>query len=82
MNLAEDQPQAKQDEGAADLLTVAQAAAELGMQPRSVRQAIEQGRLQAERFGPKATMLRRVEVERYRRTKRRPGRPRKDDATI
>ncbi len=65
-----------------DLLTVAQAAELLQMQPHSVRQAIRQGRLKAEAFGPKATMLRRAEVERYRSAERHAGgRPRKDAAT-
>ncbi len=63
--------------GPDDLLTVAQAAELLQMQPRSVRQAIAQGRLTAQRFGPKATMIRRAEVERYRSAERHAGgRPR------
>jgi excisionase family DNA binding protein len=64
--------------GNSDLLTVAQAAAELGMQPDSVRRAIHQGRLQAVRLGPKATMITRAELARYASADKRPGgRPRR-----
>ena len=67
----------KGTDSGADLLTVAQAAAELGMQVPSVYRAIEQGRLKAERFGPKATMIRRAEIQRYKATERHAGgRPR------
>ena len=56
-----------------DLLTVAQAAAILGMRARSVRTAIAAGRLRATRLGPRAIVLRRQDVEAYRATPRHPG---------
>ena len=61
-----------------DLLTVAQAAQELGIQPSGVRMAIAEGRLRSVRIGKRTNLIERAELNRYRREhlgKR--GRPRK-----
>ena len=60
----------------ADLLTVEQAAAALGLSVRMVRQHITNGSLHAQQFG-RAWLLRRSDVERF--TPKRRGRPKKND---
>ena len=60
-----------------DVLSVIQAAQELGMHPASVRRAITEGRLRAEKLGPRTMVIRRRELERYKATPRHAGgRPR------
>lgn len=58
-------------------MTVTEAAASLGISPRTVRQAIENGVMRARRIGPMWTVTP-AEVERYR-TERlgRRGRPKR-----
>lgn len=53
-----------------DDLTVAQAAAILGITRQTVHQAIEAGRLPARKVGDRATLIRRVDVERYAATRK------------
>lgn len=61
-----------------DMLTVKQAASELGMQEASVRKAILAGRLVAQRVGERLLVIHRQDVERYKSEyPRTPGRPRK-----
>lgn len=57
-----------------DLLTVAQAAARLGIAPATVRQQIIAGRIAARKLSPKVLLVERSEVERYAASDRRPGR--------
>jgi excisionase family DNA binding protein len=60
-----------------ELLSVTQAAKELDMHPDSVRRAILQDRLKATKIGPRAWVIRRRDLERYRETPKQPGgRPR------
>jgi excisionase family DNA binding protein len=64
------------------LLTVAQAAKELGMDVSSVHRAIRDRRLPATKLGPNATMIKREDVEAYKATpKHGGGRPRKEAET-
>jgi excisionase family DNA binding protein len=49
-----------------DYVTVAQAAAELGISPRGVRQRIERGELTAEQVNPRLLMIPKSEIERWR----------------
>lgn len=56
-------------------LTVAEAAGELGMHPGAVRKAIGAGRLAVRRHSPRVVLLARAEVERYKRERPAPGRP-------
>ncbi len=68
--------------GPDDLLTVEEAAAELGMRPESVRTAIAQGRLPvARRVGKRLILLSRAAVREYGAKPRRPGRPRQTQST-
>lgn len=61
--------------GRPDLLTVAQAAAELGVGPSAIRDAISRGAITPVRIDGRTNMLTRAEVERYRRQSLgRPGR--------
>lgn len=53
-----------------DDLTVAQAADLLGITRQTVHQAIEAGRLPARKAGERATLIRRVDVERYAATRK------------
>ena len=63
-----------------DLLTLADAAEELGLAPVTLRSAIARGRLRARQFG-KTWITTRAEVDRYRRESLgRAGRPR--DTTV
>jgi excisionase family DNA binding protein len=50
-----------------DLLTVAEAASELGIGPSGVRMAIAYGTLRPVRIDRRTNMIERTEVERYRR---------------
>ena len=59
------------------MVTVAKAAELLDITPDAVRRAIQQGRLPATKYGPRAIMLRREDVDRYKATPRGTGRPRK-----
>jgi hypothetical protein len=52
---------------ARDLMTLAQAADELDVDPATLRLAIRNGKLEAEKLGPRVTMVTHEEVERYRR---------------
>lgn len=62
----------------AEYVTVNQAAELLGMTPQSVRQAINDDRLRAQKFG-RDWQIKRADVEAYRLTpKGSGGRPRKD----
>jgi excisionase family DNA binding protein len=58
-----------------DYLRVADAALELGVTTRRVRQLIAGGRLRAEPLTPRLYLVERESVERYKRTRRPPGRP-------
>lgn len=49
-----------------DHMTVGQAAAELGMSPRGVRERIERGEMQAELVTPRLLLIPRAEVERWK----------------
>lgn len=60
-----------------DLLTVEEAARELGMVAGAVRRAIHEGRITPRRFSPRVMLIPRAEVERYKRERRPAGRPRK-----
>lgn len=61
-----------------DLLTTEAAARELDMRVPSVRRAILEGRLRAEKIGPRAWVIRRRDLEAYRAApKAAGGRPRK-----
>ena len=60
-------------ESAADKLTVAQAAEELDISPRRVRALIDSNKLPATRFGERAWMISRADLELVR--VRKPGRP-------
>lgn len=63
-------------------MTVTEAAASLGLSPRTVRQAIENGAMRARRVGPMWTVTP-AEVERYRAERLgRRGRPRKASGSI
>jgi excisionase family DNA binding protein len=59
--------------------TVAGAAAELGVSPRRVLQLIATGVLRAESINPRLYLVERASVERYRRDRRPPGRPKRRD---
>ena len=64
---------------AQELVSVATAARELGLTPRSLRSAIERGRIAAVRLDGRTNLVPRSEIERYRRqTLGRPGRRKKD----
>ncbi len=57
-----------------EYMTVAQAAAELGMSARAVRNRIERGEMKAERLNPRLLLIPRAEVDRWRVIGRlRPG---------
>lgn len=56
-----------------DDLTVAQAAAELGVSPRRVRQYIDAGRLKAKAITPRLFTIRRADLAKLKRLPR--GRP-------
>ena len=55
-------------------LTTTAAAAEIGVQPRIIQRHIAAGRIAAERLG-RQYIISRVEWERYKATRRQPGRP-------
>lgn len=62
-------------EGGRDLLTVAEAAQELGMTVRGVQERLRRGMMRGERVSPRLWMIQREEVERWRALGRqRPGR--------
>ena len=56
-------------------LRVADAALELGLTARRVRQLIAGGALRAERLSPRLYLVERDSVERHKRVRRPPGRP-------
>ncbi len=61
-----------------EVLSVVQAARELDMHPASVRRAIVEGRLRAEKLGPRTMVIRQRELDRYKAMPRHPGgRPRR-----
>ena len=61
-----------------ELLTVQQAADELGLSRRGVQNRIDRGEMQATRVGARVWVIARAEVERWRALGRqRPGRKRK-----
>jgi excisionase family DNA binding protein len=61
-----------------ELLTVANAAKELGMATGSLHTAIRQGRIPVVKLGPNTTLIRREDIEAYKATpKGSGGRPRK-----
>ena len=62
-----------------DMATVTQAAEELGISRRAVLLRIKNGDMQAERVGPKAILIPRSEIARWKAIgKRKGGRPRKE----
>jgi excisionase family DNA binding protein len=65
-----------------EYMTVAQAAAELGMSARAVRNRIERGEMKAEQLNPRLLLIPRAEVDRWREIGRlRPGpKPRRRQA--
>ena len=59
-----------------DMVTVAEAAAELGISPRAVLHRIEQGEIKARKITPRMYLVPRQEVERWKPIgKRKGGRP-------
>ena len=56
-------------------MTVQQAAQELGVSARRVRQLIEGGVLIAEALNPRLWLVERASVDRYQQTRRPAGRP-------
>lgn len=65
-----------------DLLTVSQAAVEIGCSSANLRAAIERGALKATKYGPRAWMIERAEVERYKsENKGNVGRPKKTEGS-
>lgn len=58
------------------MMTTAQVATELGIQPGSVRKLIERGVLGCEKIG-RDWLISRDELERYKLARRQPGKPRK-----
>ncbi len=61
------------------MATVTQAAEELGITPRAVLMRIANGEMKARRMGPRATLIPRAELDRWKVIgKRKGGRPRKD----
>ena len=50
-----------------DLITVAQAAEELGLTPQAVRNAVMRGHITPERLDGRTSLLPRAEIDRYRR---------------
>lgn len=67
-------------EGVRDLLTVAEAASELGLTVRGVQDRLLRGLMRGERVSPRLWMISRAEVERWKTLGRqRPGRkPKKE----
>lgn len=61
-----------------ELLTTQQAADALNLTTSAVQKAIARGRIEARQYG-RDYLVRRAEVERYRLTHRRGGRPRRPD---
>ncbi len=58
------------------MATVAQAAQELGITPRAVLLRIANGEMKAKRLGPRATLIPRSEIDRWKPVgKRKGGRP-------
>lgn len=55
------------------MLTIAEAAAALGITPGAVRKAIAQGRLVPQRYGARTLLIAPAELERYRATPRQSG---------
>jgi excisionase family DNA binding protein len=49
-----------------DYVTVAQAASQIGVSPRAIRQRIERGELKAEQVNPRLLMIPKSEIERWR----------------
>lgn len=64
--------------GMNDILTPAQVAEELGITEGTVRQYCQQGRI-GRRFG-RVWVITRQELETFKASRRRPGRPRKEDS--
>jgi excisionase family DNA binding protein len=62
--------------GDSDLLTIEEAAKELGMTAGAVRKAIHNDRITPRRFSPRVVLIPRAEVERYKRERKPAGRPR------
>lgn len=61
------------------MMTIAQAAARLGMHPGALRKAIQQERIAVVRLSPRVILLEDDEVRRYANTARgKGGRPRKE----
>ena len=66
-----------------ELMTVAEAARELGLSIRGVLNRLERGQMRGERVHPRLWLIPREEVERWRMLGRqRPGRKAKDDRDI
>ena len=66
-------------EEVSDLLTVAQAAEELGVSVSTIQVRLRQGTMRGVQPSPKLWLVPRAEVDAWRsRGKLRPGRPRKD----
>ena len=60
-----------------DMLTVAEAAEELGLTVRGVQERLLRGAMRGERLTPRMWVIPREEVERWRgKGKMKPGRPR------
>ena len=65
-------------EGKRDMVTVAEAAQELGVSIRAVQNRIRAGEMEAEKVTPRLYLIPRFEVERWKPIgKRKGGRPRK-----
>ncbi len=62
-----------------DFLTVAEAATELGISPRTLAYRLQHGLMQGERVGARLWLIPRAEVERFRGRGKisPPGRPRR-----
>ena len=68
-------------EGERNMLTVAEAAEELGISVRGVQERLLRGAMRGERLTPRMWVIPRDEVERWRDKGRlKPGRPRKQQA--
>ncbi len=62
-----------------DVMSVAQAAESLGIDPDAIHRQSALGKIELIRLGPRTVVIRREEVERYRRENLgRRGRPRKE----
>ena len=62
-----------------DIMTVAEAAKELGLSERAVQDRLQRGVMRGRRIGERVWVVSRAEVDKWKgRGKIRPGRPRRD----